>query len=139
VHFHYNAASPQDLDRIAEQILKDAGGHKLFAVHGEMGAGKTTLIRSLCKSLGTVDKVSSPTFAIMNEYLRSNGSRIYHFDFYRIKNLSEAFDLGYEQFFFSNDYCFVEWPEQVESLLNIPKAAIFITAENDRRNIELHT
>ena len=128
-------ATLKELDEIAGQIITDAGNHRIFALKGELGAGKTTLIQYLCKKLGVEDVVNSPTFAIMNEYRRLDGEPVFHFDFYRIKSVSEAYDLGYEQFFFSNNYCFIEWPEKIESLLNFPKATIFITSENGPREI----
>ena len=131
------SASLEELDDVARQIITDAGQCHFFTLDGELGAGKTTLIQSMCKCLGVEDMVNSPTYAIMNEYMRMNGEPVYHFDFYRIKNVSEAYDLGYEHFFFSNNYCFVEWPGKIESLLNFPKAAIFITSENGPRTITM--
>lgn len=137
--YRYSCQTPEELPAIAKKILADALKDRFFAFRGEMGSGKTTLIKQLCNQLDVTDVVSSPTYAIMNEYLRKDGSPIYHFDFYRIKSESEAYDLGYENFFFSNNYCFVEWPEKIESLLDFRKATIFITVENNHRLIELHT
>lgn len=105
-----------DLSNAAEQLLYWANDQRFFIFEGEMAAGKTTLIKALCESLGVKDLVSSPTFSIVNEYESPNGS-IYHFDFYRLKNVQEAFDLGYEEYFYSGNYCLVEWPQQVEELL----------------------
>ena len=119
MEYHYSAADLSQLQIVSGQIIKDAGNYRFFAIYGEMGAGKTALVKALCKSLKVEDEASSPTFAIMNEYRKSDGQPVYHFDFYRIKNVSEAYDLGYEHFFFSNNYCFVEWPEKIESLLVI--------------------
>lgn len=137
--FKYTCQEPEELKEIAVKILSDAGSHEFFALYGQMGAGKTTLVKELCAALNTVDVVISPTYAIMNEYHTSSGGSIYHFDFYRLKDVSEAYDLGYENYFFSNSFCFVEWPEKIESLLDFPKASIFITSENNQRIIELHT
>jgi tRNA threonylcarbamoyladenosine biosynthesis protein TsaE len=137
--YKYECTIPEELAEIAAKILKDAGQERFFAVRGPMGAGKTTLIKQLCRQLEVADVVSSPTYAIMNEYQRRDGMAVYHFDFYRIRSISEAYDLGYENFFFGNNYCFVEWPEKIESLLDFRKATIFITVENNHRLIELHT
>ena len=98
-------------------LLKAFPDERVFAFYGAMGAGKTTLIKALCHELGSADYVTSPTFALINEYSTSNGSVIYHFDFYRIKKIEEAFDLGYEDYIYSGNYCFIEWPEMIESLL----------------------
>ncbi len=137
--FKYQCKGPEELPGIAQKILSDAGKHRFFACFGQMGAGKTTLIKECCKVLEVTDTVSSPTYAIMNEYHSSSGKEVFHFDFYRIKSVYEAYDLGYENFFFRDNYCFVEWPEKIESLLDFPKASIFITLENNQRFIELHT
>lgn len=106
----------EELPSAAQQILEAAGDHRIFLFYGEMGAGKTTLIKALCQALEVEDTVSSPTFSIVNEYFGIKG-RVYHFDFYRIKNETEAFDLGYEDYFYSGDYCFIEWPEKIQNLL----------------------
>jgi len=121
------------LPQVAEQLIYFANGAKFFIFEGEMAAGKTTFIKALCETLGVKDVVSSPTFSIVNEYESPNGA-IYHFDFYRLKNLSEAFDIGYEDYFYSDNYCLVEWPEKVEELLpeQYIKVAISITNETER-------
>jgi tRNA threonylcarbamoyladenosine biosynthesis protein TsaE len=105
-----------ELDSAAADIIKFAGDYKLFLFYGEMGAGKTTLIKSLCAQLGVHDNVTSPTFSIVNEYEGTNGS-VYHFDFYRLKDQAEAMDMGYEEYFYSGGYCFVEWPERIANLV----------------------
>ena len=105
-----------ELSKVAEQLLYFANGEKFFVFEGEMAAGKTTLIKIFCSLLGVNEVVSSPTFSIVNEYESANGL-VYHFDFYRIKNIQEAFDIGYEEYFYSNNYCLVEWPQKVEELL----------------------
>ncbi len=137
--YKYSAKDLFQLAHVAGNILKDAGDFRFFALFGEMGVGKTALVKALCKSLEVEDEASSPTFSIMNEYRRRNGEPVYHFDFYRIKKESEAYDIGYEHFFFDNNYCFVEWPEKIESLLDFPKATIFITSENGIREIRMVT
>lgn len=107
--------SLKDLEFIAQQILAYAKEEKIFMFYGQMGAGKTTLINSICTFLGTKDHTSSPTFSIVNEYELNDGA-IFHFDFYRLKNQNEAFDLGYEDYFYSGNYCFIEWPEKIVDL-----------------------
>ncbi|HIZ15472.1 MAG TPA: tRNA (adenosine(37)-N6)-threonylcarbamoyltransferase complex ATPase subunit type 1 TsaE [Candidatus Tidjanibacter faecipullorum] len=109
--------SLRDLPDAAEAILAQAGDHRVVAFYGEMGAGKTTLIRAICDRLGVTDAVSSPTFALVNHYVGDGGRNIYHFDFYRIDRLEEAFDLGYDEYFDSDALCLVEWPEKIEPLL----------------------
>ena len=135
----YTVNSVDELDNVAADIISKSKPYTFFALYGEMGAGKTTLIKSFCKHLGVEENVSSPTFSILNEYLINGGEPIYHFDFYRIKTEAEAFDLGYENFFFNNNYCFVEWPEKISNLLNFPKASIFIESKNGIRLIRLVT
>jgi tRNA threonylcarbamoyladenosine biosynthesis protein TsaE len=106
----------EDIRTISNQVLSAAGAQKIFLFHGEMGAGKTTLIKAICNALGTDENISSPTFSIVNEYLIPKG-KIYHFDFYRLKNPTEALDMGYEEYFYSGEYCFIEWPEMIGGLL----------------------
>jgi tRNA threonylcarbamoyladenosine biosynthesis protein TsaE len=105
------------LQKSARMLLDHFPEERIFAFYGAMGAGKTTFIKALCRELGSADYVTSPTFALINEYSTNDGSVIYHFDFYRIKKLEEAFDLGYEDYIYSGNYCFIEWPEMIESLL----------------------
>jgi tRNA threonylcarbamoyladenosine biosynthesis protein TsaE len=100
-----------------------------------MGAGKTTLIKALCHELGSTDYVTSPTFALINEYSTSKGSVIYHFDFYRIKKIEEAFDLGYEDYIYSGNYCFIEWPEMIESLL--PEGIVEVRIQEIEKGIRI--
>jgi tRNA threonylcarbamoyladenosine biosynthesis protein TsaE len=100
----------------AKQLINFAGTERIFLFYGDMGAGKTTFIKALCANLGTQEPITSPTFSIVNEY-QGTGTRIYHFDFYRLKNETEALDLGYEEYFYSGNYCFIEWPEKIAGLL----------------------
>lgn len=104
-----------ELPKAAMAILKIAGDEKIFLFAGEMGAGKTTLIKAICFSLGMEDMVSSPTYSIVNEYIYPGG-KIYHFDFFRIKSQSEALDIGFEEYLSSGDFCFIEWPENISDL-----------------------
>ncbi|MDQ8052505.1 MAG: tRNA (adenosine(37)-N6)-threonylcarbamoyltransferase complex ATPase subunit type 1 TsaE [Pedobacter sp.] len=109
-------SSLAELPTVAEQLLYFANGDRFFVFEGEMAAGKTTLIKVFCSLLGVHDVVSSPTFSIVNEYESPNGT-VFHFDFYRLKNIQEAFDIGYEEYFYSGQYCLVEWPQKIEELL----------------------
>ncbi|HEX7410529.1 MAG TPA: tRNA (adenosine(37)-N6)-threonylcarbamoyltransferase complex ATPase subunit type 1 TsaE, partial [Bacteroidales bacterium] len=100
-----------------------------FAMYGRMGAGKTTFIKAICRRLGVTDIVNSPTFSIVNEYRTTHGESIYHFDFYRLKHTAELLDIGYEDYFFSDSYCLLEWPEKIEELL--PAGCIRVNIEED--------
>lgn len=128
------STSAENLNSISKEILEFAGNQKVFLFYGEMGAGKTTLIKSLCEVLGVQEPTSSPTFSIVNEY-EGRQNLIYHFDFYRLKDESEALDLGYEEYFYSGEYCFVEWPEKISSLLpaNYLKISIEIVDPTQRK------
>lgn len=131
----------KSLDTIAEaaaEFVTLMGDNTVFAFHGEMGAGKTTFIKAICEKLGVNDVINSPTFAIVNEYRSDSGELIYHFDFYRINKEEEAFDFGYEDYFYSGSLCFIEWPEKIESLL--PHDTVHVTvkeAENGNRLVEI--
>ena len=106
-----------DLPTAARTFIANMGDSQVFAFYGSMGAGKTTFIKAVCEELGVKETVASPTFAIINEYRDKKGDSIYHFDFYRINKLEEAFDFGYEDYFYSGNICFIEWPELVEPVL----------------------
>lgn len=106
-----------DLDRAAEEFLEKIGENRLVAFYAPMGAGKTTFTTAICKRLGVTDAVCSPTFTIINEYMTSSGEPMYHFDFYRINKLSEAMDIGLEDYLYCGCLCIMEWPENVEELL----------------------
>ena len=107
----------ENINAAAAEFLKELGDRKIVAFYGSMGAGKTTFIKAICDVLGVTDTVNSPTFAIVNEYLAASGDSIFHFDFYRIKKIEEAYDFGYEDYFYSGDLCLIEWPELIEELL----------------------
>lgn len=109
--------SLENIDQAATEFVKSMGDNTVFAFRGEMGAGKTTFIKAICEKLGVSDTINSPTFAIVNEYRSDSGELIYHFDFYRINKVEEAFDFGYEDYFYSGSLCFIEWPELIENLL----------------------
>ncbi|SRR5690554_2969648 len=123
-----------DIGRAAREFREAMGDDKVFAFYGSMGAGKTTFIKAICQELGVKETVASPTFAIVNEYRDGKGQSIYHFDFYRINRLEEVFDFGYEDYFYSGNTCFIEWPELVESILpeNTVKVAIRIKKDGGR-------
>ena len=124
------------IQEAAREFVAAMGNQTVFAFYGGMGAGKTTFIKAVCAELGvTEDVVASPTFAIVNEYAATSHnlatSKIYHFDFYRLKNLSEAYDMGCEDYFYSGNYCFLEWPELVEPLLPEDVVCVEIDAQED--------
>jgi len=127
----------EQLNSIAKQILNYTSTHKKFAFYGEMGVGKTTLIKALSLQLGVTDIVSSPTFSIVNEYHADENTKIYHFDFYRIEDEKEAYDMGYEEYFFSNAYCFIEWPEKIPNLIEEDMVQIKMSVEGNKRRIEV--
>jgi tRNA threonylcarbamoyladenosine biosynthesis protein TsaE len=114
------------LPMVAEKILTSFRGKRLFAFQGTMGAGKTTLIKEICKQLQVVEVVNSPTFSLVNEYTTATGGFVYHFDFYRIKKIEEAYDFGYEEYFFGEGICLIEWPEVIEELIPEDTVAVKI-------------
>ncbi len=131
----YIACSEADLNGIAKQLVLDFSANRVILLYGEMGVGKTTLIKVLCKELKVEEPTNSPTFSIVNEYLSTDEKSIYHFDFYRIEEEDEVFDMGYEDYFYSNNYCFIEWPEKIPNL--IPKNAVKVLLELDEENNRL--
>ncbi len=127
-----------DLDGVAEALLREAGSCRVWIFFGEMGSGKTTLIKVIAHMLGVTDTMSSPTFSIVNEYQATDDRKIYHFDFYRIRKEKEAWDIGLDEYLYSGNYCFIEWPEKIPSLIPAHHAAVTITAENNtQRTIAL--
>ena len=115
---------------MAEALLESLNGRTVVALRGEMGAGKTTLIRAVAEAMGVEDQVTSPTFALVNQYEGAGGERLFHFDFYRIDDVREAYDLGYEEYFYSGDLCLVEWPEKIEALLPEEVVEVRITVDS---------
>jgi len=113
--FHIN--SVEQLSEVSDYLISMRNEANIIAFYGAMGAGKTTLIKNLCHRMGVTDEVNSPTFAIVNEYVTEKGESVYHFDFYRIKKIEEAYDIGFENYFDSGNLCLIEWPEMIESLM----------------------
>lgn len=121
-----------EIDDAAKKFIENMGDSKVFAFYGKMGAGKTTFIKAVCEQLGVDDVITSPTFAIVNEYQSATtGDSIYHFDFYRIKKLDEVYDMGYEDYFYGGGVCFIEWPELIEELLPENAIRVDISATDD--------
>ncbi|WP_130828515.1 tRNA (adenosine(37)-N6)-threonylcarbamoyltransferase complex ATPase subunit type 1 TsaE [Prevotella rectalis] len=118
------------IQEAAKTFIENIGKNKVFAFYGKMGAGKTTFIKAVCETLGVTDVITSPTFAIVNEYTDGEDNPIYHFDFYRIKKLEEVYDMGYEDYFYSGNLCLLEWPELIEELL--PENAIKVRIEEQK-------
>ena len=129
----------QDIEHIREaarEFIEHIGERRVFAFYGKMGAGKTTFVKAICEELGVDDVITSPTFAIINEYTPSSlllplSSKIFHFDFYRIKKLEEVYDMGYEDYFYSGALCFIEWPELIEEILPDDAVRVSITEQED--------
>ncbi len=131
-------SSLESLDKVAGEFIKQYNQPAVFCFYGAMGAGKTTFIQALCHQLKVVDVVNSPTFAIVNEYNTEEDNQVYHFDFYRLKEQQEALDLGYEDYFYSDSYCFVEWPEKIDTLLPSQRYDVKITVlDSMEREIEV--
>ena len=120
----------ENIREAAKSFVNGIGDSKVFAFYGKMGAGKTTFIKAVCEELGVEDVITSPTFAIINEYTASDGV-VYHFDFYRIKKLEEVYDMGYEDYFYSGALCFIEWPELIEEVLPEDAVKVTITEQTD--------
>jgi tRNA threonylcarbamoyladenosine biosynthesis protein TsaE len=135
--FKAEISSLDEINHIADKFLEAHPADRIFAFYGQMGAGKTTFIKALCEQLHVIDYVTSPTFALVNEYQTADSRLVFHLDFYRIKSIQEAFDIGYEDYFSSGDYCFIEWPELIETLLPPLTVKVSIReAENKIRIIE---
>ena len=121
----------------ARQFIENIGSSRVFALYGKMGAGKTTFVKALCEELGCDDVITSPTFAIVNEYTDGEQQPVYHFDFYRIKKLEEVYDMGYEEYFYSGALCLIEWPELIEDVL--PDDTVRVTIEEQADGSRLLT
>lgn len=119
----------ESIHETAREFINSIGDHRVLAFYGKMGAGKTTFTKAVCEELGVTDVITSPTFAIVNEYTAGNGEPVYHFDFYRIKKLEEVYDMGYEDYFYSGNLCLMEWAELIEDLL--PEDALRIAIEEN--------
>lgn len=120
-----------DYSAAARDFVSGMGNNRIYAFYGGMGAGKTTFIKAVCEELGVDDAVNSPTFAIVNEYATRDGDTVYHFDFYRIKNIGEVYNMGYEEYIYSDAYVFMEWPELVEELLPEETVKVYIGENTD--------
>lgn len=129
------STSVEELVPVAEKIIELAGNKKIISLYGEMGAGKTTLVKVLCKQLGVKENVSSPTFSLVNEYHSDIHSVIYHFDFYRIDSPSELLDIGIEEYFSSGSFCIIEWPEKALTLIPSEALKIYIDVNDGTREI----
>ena len=129
--------SLENLSEIATAVIASVK-NKTLLFYGEMGVGKTTLIKEICKQLGVLDNISSPTFSLVNEYQTKNNESIFHFDFYRIEEEEEALDMGIDDYFYNNNWCLIEWPENVENLLPLEAVEIHLSVlEDGQRNIQL--
>lgn len=131
MEIHY---SLDDLSNTAKDILANAK-HKIFLFYGEMGMGKTTLIKELTKQLGVQEEASSPTFSLVNEYVSNRNETVYHFDFYRINHEEEAYDIGLEEYLYNDAWCFIEWPSVLENLLPLECVKLTITKNDDNSRI----
>ena len=131
-------SSLDNIKDAAKEFIAQMGDRRIFAFYGSMGAGKTTFVKALCETMGVTDTVNSPTFAIVNEYDTPTGRPIYHFDFYRIKNLGEVMDLGFEDYAYSGNLCLMEWPELIEELLPEDTTNVHIAeTENGMRIVSI--
>ena len=135
----FHVEGVEGLAEISDYLISLRDEADVVAFYGPMGAGKTTLIKDLCHRMGVTDEVNSPTFAIVNEYVTDEGASVYHFDFYRIKKLEEAYDIGYENYFYSGNLCLIEWPELIEPLLpeRYVRVDIRLGATDDERIIKI--
>jgi tRNA threonylcarbamoyladenosine biosynthesis protein TsaE len=136
--YHISIADLTSIEDAARELLNAFPERKIFAFYGEMGAGKTTFIKALCRILKVSDVTSSPSFGLIHEYRTTGNDYIYHFDFYRIEKVEEVFDIGYEEYIYSGRYCFIEWPEKIESVLppETVRTIIHVT-ENDERTVDV--
>ena len=128
-------SSAEDAPVVATQLLQQFSQKKIWLFYGEMGAGKTTLIKAICEKLGVLSPTSSPTYSIVNEYQTSGNQKIFHFDFFRLKNESEALDMGIEEYFYSGNLCLIEWPEKIAELLPEGALRVEINVEENERKV----
>ena len=136
MHQNYDISNLGDLSSVALELLS-LSDNRIFVIEGDLGAGKTTLVKYMCSHLKIIDSVSSTTFSIINEYVNVNGSKCFHFDFYRLKNIKEAIMLGLDAYFASDCYCFIEWPDLITSLLPLDYHHIKIKENNNTRQLLL--
>ena len=134
MELNFEINNENELDYISKEIIEKFKS-KVFLFYGEMGVGKTTFIKSICKHLNVLDVVSSPTFSIVNQYVNDQDEFMYHFDFYRTNNKNEIFDIGYEEYLFSDSFCFIEWPERLDNLLPNKYLEIKMKLKNGNRVI----
>ena len=133
----FYANNIKELELVAKSLIEVFGSQKKIVFFGEMGVGKTSLIKSICRVLNVKDVVTSPTFSIVNEYFDNKGDSFYHFDFFRIKNKEEVYDLGYEEYFDTDSFCFIEWPEKILNLLPKERINLKIINEKGKRVIKI--
>lgn len=129
----FSCSTPDELLPIAEKLINFHANSRMFAFHGEMGAGKTTFIKAICEFLNVTDTVSSPTFAIVNEYVTKTNGSVFHFDLYRLKSWTEMLEIGYEDYFDSGNYCLMEWPEKIINLLPDETINVYISVSEDNK------
>lgn len=131
----FEISSLEDLHKPAESIISMSAHKPVVAISGKMGAGKTTLIKTICKAMNVVGNVTSPTFSVVNEYLTASGKKIFHFDFYRLNKVEELYDLGYEEYFYSGNLCLIEWPEIAENILLPDTLQVNIEVSNKQKRL----
>lgn len=136
MELNFEINNENELDFISKEIIENFKS-KIFLFYGEMGVGKTAFIKSICKHLNVIDVVSSPTFSIVNQYVNDQDEFIYHFDFYRTNNKNEIFDIGYEEYLFSDSFCFIEWPKRLDNLLPNKYLEIKMKLKNGNRVIKI--
>jgi tRNA threonylcarbamoyladenosine biosynthesis protein TsaE len=133
----YRNCRIENINQVAKTLIEDTAPVRIFAIKGEMGAGKTTLVKAMCRAIGVGESVTSPTFALVNEYRTEEGAPVYHFDFYRINSETEALDIGIETYLYSGEFCFIEWPERIPNLIPSEAATITLEGEGAERDITL--
>lgn len=136
---HLSYSGYDNLPYIAQRIFKFAGDRKIWALDGEMAAGKTTLVREICRQLDVISKISSPTYPLVNEYITNAGIPVYHFDFYRIKKIEEAWDIGFREYLDSGYFCLIEWPSRVEDILPSETLRLVLhTGKHGSRELDMY-